>query len=557
MKKRLQTAEELSMFETVMENNPLDSQREIVEKLGIPRSTLRHWLKRKNAIDAAPEVIEFFESPVGTAFLHRLVLGAHFSFSLCSPCGIRPICLYLELTGLNHFVASSYGSQQKVSVAMEDEAIAFAVQEEVWLSEGMPRKEITTIKDETFHPETCLVAIEPVSNYILLEQYADGRKADDWNSAMEEATKGLNIEVIQCTSDEGRGIVSHVTNDLNAHHSPDLFHIQQELTRGTSVSLKSREKKAEKTLTQSSEELLVHKEAKALYNEGKRPVGRPPDFDTRIRKAVDQKETAEKALETAEKHRESVSQAIKGIGEVYHPYDLETGVQRSPKDLSSAIESHFSTIEQVASESSLPEPCMKKINKAKRMVPKMIATLTFFFLTITAKIEAFSLPQDVEQCVYNHLIPGIYLDIVSKKADTKEQREALRKKSYELLLPFQSENGSLKNMDQNEVALLESVAVECAQIFQRSSSCVEGRNGHLSLYHHSLHRLSERKLEALTAVHNFFTKRRDGTTPAERFFGKKPKDMFECLLENVDLPGRPAQKRSHYEQKNYIINNAA
>ena len=35
---------------------------------------------------------------------------------------------------------------------MEDEAIAFAVQEEVWLSEGMPRKEITTIKDETLSP---------------------------------------------------------------------------------------------------------------------------------------------------------------------------------------------------------------------------------------------------------------------------------------------------------------------------------------------------------------------------------------------------------------------
>ncbi|WP_353889310.1 DUF6399 domain-containing protein [uncultured Desulfobacter sp.] len=58
-------------------------------------------------------------------------------------------------------------------------------------------------------------------------------------------------------------------------------------------------------------------------------------------------------------------------------------------------------------------------------------------------------------------------------------------------------------MDQKETALLESIAVECAQIFQRSSSCVEGRNGHLSLYHHSLHRLSDRKLEALTAVHEF------------------------------------------------------
>ncbi len=374
---------------------------------------------------------------------------------------------------------------------------------------------------------------------------------------MEEATKGLNIEVIQCTSDEGRGIVSHVTNDINAHHSPDLFHIQQELTKGTSVSLKSRVKQTEKTLTESSEELRRHKEAKVLYNEGKRPVGRPPDFDTRIRKAVDRKENSEKALETAEKHRESVSQAIKGIGEVYHPYDLETGVQRSPEDLSSAIEDHFSTIEQVASESSLPERCIKKIKKAKRVVPKMIATLSFFFLTITAKIEALSLTPDVERCVYDRLIPGIYLDIVSTKASTKEQREALRKKSQELLFPLQSENSPLKDMDQKETALLESIAVECAQIFQRSSSCVEGRNGHLSLYHHSLHRLSDRKLEALTAVHNFFTKRRDGTTPSERFFGKKPKDMFEWLLAKVDLPGRPAQKRTHCEQKNYIMKNAA
>ncbi len=184
-------------------------------------------------------------------------------------------------------------------------------------------------------------------------------------------------------------------------------------------------------------------------------------------------------------------------------------------------------------------------------------TISFFFLTITAKIEALSLAPDVEQAVYNQLIPGIYLDIVSKKATTKEQREALHKKSDEILLPFQSEEDQLKDLGQEEIILLESVAVECAQIFQRSSSCVEGRNGHLSLYHHSLHRLTDRKLEALTAVHNFFTKRRDGTTAAERFFGAKPKDMFEWLLERVDLPGRPAQKRSQHKPKLYIVKNAA
>ncbi len=374
-KSRTQIAEDLSTFEAIMESNPVASQRDIIEKLGISRSTLRHWMSRKDSIDAAPEVINFFESPAGTAFLHRLVLGAHFVFSLDNPAGIRAICLYLELTGLDMFVGPSYGSQQKVSTAMEDASGEFARQETSRLAEGMPLKKITTIEDETFHPETCLVGMDAVSNYIFLEKYAPGRKTDDWTSAMEKATEGLNIEVIQCTSDEGRGIVSHVINDLKAHHSPDLFHIQHELVKGTSIILKSRIKKAEKALTEASEEVTRHKEAKVLFNEGKRPPGRAPDFDKRIREAADREKKAKKALEIAEKHRESVSQAIKGIGNAYHPYDLETGTPRSPEEVSLLIEGHFSTIEQVASEASLPERCIKKIKKAKRMVAKMVATI--------------------------------------------------------------------------------------------------------------------------------------------------------------------------------------
>ena len=151
----------------------------------------------------------------------------------------------------------------------------------------MPLKKISTVEDETFHPETCLVAIEPVSNYILLEEYAEGRKADDWTSAFKKATEDLNIEVNQCTSDEARGIISHVTNDLKAHHSPDLFHVQQEVIKGTSIVLESRRKKAEKVLTEASNEVKHHEESKAIYNKGKRPVGRTPNFDKRIGNAMD------------------------------------------------------------------------------------------------------------------------------------------------------------------------------------------------------------------------------------------------------------------------------
>jgi hypothetical protein len=101
-----------------------------------------------------------------------------------------------------------------------------------------------------------------------------------------------------------------------------------------------------------------------------------------------------------------------------------------------------------------------------------------------------------------------------------------------------------KTSDLKELEVVEKVCEECARLFQPASSWVEGRNGQLSLRHHNLHRLSNRKLTALTAVHNFHIKRRDGTTPASRFSGAKPKGLFEYLLGKVDLPGMLAQKRS-------------
>jgi DNA-binding transcriptional MerR regulator len=74
-------AEFLSEYEELMEADAEISQREVVERLNIPRSTLRHWEKRKNSIDEDRSVIRFFESPAGVAFLHRLILALHFVFT--------------------------------------------------------------------------------------------------------------------------------------------------------------------------------------------------------------------------------------------------------------------------------------------------------------------------------------------------------------------------------------------------------------------------------------------------------------------------------------------
>ena len=100
--------------------------------------------------------------------------------------------------------------------------------------------------------------------------------------------------------------------------------------------------------------------------------------------------------------------------------------------------------------------------------------------------------------------------------------------------------GSLSLADQDT---LERVCREAVGLFQRSSSCVEGRNGRLSLLHHGHGPLSAGRLQALTVVHNYLSRRADGTTAAERFFGSQPYPVFDWLLERLpDLP-RPAQRR--------------
>ena len=48
-----------------------------------------------------------------------------------------------------------------------------------------------------------------------------------------------------------------------------------------------------------------------------------------------------------------------------------------------------------------------------------------------------------------------------------------------------------------------------------------------------------RKRECLTAIHNFFLTRADGTTAAERFFGQKPRSMFAETVAKT--PGCPQQ----------------
>ena len=85
------------------------SQRQAAQQLTVPRSTLQAWQAHRDSLDEHPAVVAFFHSVPGLAFLHRLVLGIHLVCTEVGACGIRLVCLLVQLTGLDRFVAASSG----------------------------------------------------------------------------------------------------------------------------------------------------------------------------------------------------------------------------------------------------------------------------------------------------------------------------------------------------------------------------------------------------------------------------------------------------------------
>lgn len=211
-KTRLIMAEKLQQFEANLSRGM--SQRRAANDVGIARGSLLDWKDRVEAIPLSKPTVDFFESPDGAIFIDRLVNTLQFVMNQVGSCGIRLVSMVLRLSYLDYFIATSYETLRERGVIMEEAIVSFDKEEQHRLSEGMPTKSISIVEDETYHHKPCLVAMEPVSNFILLEKYGEKRDAATWNAALDEVLADLPVKVIQSTSDEARGIINHVEQHL-------------------------------------------------------------------------------------------------------------------------------------------------------------------------------------------------------------------------------------------------------------------------------------------------------------------------------------------------------
>ena len=517
------------------------SEREVAKKLNVPRTTLQAWRVWHDSLDICPHVAEFFQSGPGRAFLHRLVIAFHMVCGEVGACGIRLVCLFLHLTGLDRFVAASYGAQQQVNIQIEQAIVDYDQTETPRLAKDMPPKDLSVTQDETFTGGLCLITMDPESNFIILEQPAQARDQVSWNAWMAPALAQFNCRVIQSTSDEASGLWAYVEHDLEAHHSPDLFHVQHELVKAVSGPMATKERAADKAVTEATEQLerLQTHPQNPGDKPAKRAPGRPPKNPMSLEQAEQALESGSREHERLAKQREQVKVSIRGLGHDYHFVDLERGVRRNGHLIASDIQGHIEQIRTVAEQEGLSQSCLERIEKAERVVPKMQATIEFVSGYVGQQVAQLDLTPPVSFVMHAKLIPSYYLDRVAQTRSV-EGGEPLRELAERLRAPLFEPGGVWWELSPETQEQLQNAAKRLATVFQRSSSNVEGRNGYLSLRSHQLRGLNlPRKRQCFTAMHNFFLTRPEGTTAAERFFGQKPRSMFVAILESVELAPAP------------------
>jgi hypothetical protein len=519
---------------------------EAAREAGVPRSTLRDWIARTRGGSLTPGQRAFFETPDGLALLRTLLVAAIFVMNLCGGLGVAMVRAFFRHAGLDELIACSETSLRRSRSAMITAISAWGDAQDRELAQTMPTRDILACVDENFHAAMMLVAMEPVSGMLLVERYATHRDGATWAEALREVKAVWPVRLLALVGDEARGLIRCAQKHLGVLKASDLFHVQYEISRGVAGTVGRSVREAERdleTARAACEAVCADRQAWAQTRHG---PGRPPDFDKREALAAQAVKDAVIALETAQKHRAELRAAVRDLGDRYHPIDLATGALQTTETVEERLLEGFERVWDCVVSAGLGDHSARVCNaiaKAQRVVPSLVSMVAWWHRTVSARLAALSLTTQERAWVVGSLLPVMYLDREAARGADKDARARLRAQRDRLHATLDAAGSPWVSWSRERRAEVRSVVQGCVDLFVRASSCVEGRNGQLSLHHHRTHRLPNDLLRALTVIHNYALTRRDGTTAAERFSGSKHNDLFKHLLTLAPMPARPRVRR--------------
>jgi hypothetical protein len=420
----------------------------------------------------------------------------------------------------------------------------------------MPLRRVSVCLDETWLDLMVLVGMEPQSGFLLLEHKSDKRDAETWHPLLDKAKDGLNLVIHLVTSDDAKGLLRLSLHLLGVPHLSDVFHGQHELFKGLLPPLRAKLSAAQAKLEQSrkqAKELMVQRDR---YQGRPRGRGRPQNWKAQVDRAMVEVAQQEQEVESLMEQQVGLRTCVQDIGEVLHPIDPRTGQWQEPGKVADKLTGIFEEIWQRVTELGVSERAGDHVAKAQRLVKSWVEAIEWFHRQVRTRLDEAVLSAEQRALMMTVLIPVAYLEAAMNKAPTTFLRRSIQEVMQKVALPLRDPGGLWQSLSEASRRELEGIARECAGYFQRASSCVEGRNGYLSLRYHHLHSMPKGLLRALTVIHNFVIKREDGSTAAERLTGAKPGDLFEHLVATLPMPSLPRSYKRRPPPNPFRITNS-
>lgn len=522
------------------------TQLEAADELGVARTTLLGWVARGASGALTPAQRAFFESPDGVQFLRVLVVGALFVMNLCGGLGVAMVRTFFTVTGLHTLVACSESSLRKTRDAMITATGAWGDGQDATLAKGMVPKDLIAGFDENFHEAMMLVAMDAVSGFLLVEKASERRDAKTWAAALREGITKWPVRLIGLMGDEAKGMIRCAMVELGVLKGSDLFHVQHEICRGVSGVIGRLVRAAEKARDKATEALEAVKKAREEYAATAHGPGRPPLWQARQDAAALALAAAEQQVAQAQEHREAVNASVRDLGERYHPVNLTTGALLSTEAVESRLLEGFDAIWASAARAGLGERSARVIEaiaKAQRVLPSLVGWMAAWHRMVRERIAALELSASESAWVLSSLLPAVYVRYVSQRGAGKAFRDRVGGVAARLIAALEAVGSPWHAWDAPTRTRVMIAVETCVELFVRTSSPVEGRNGQLSLHHHRTHHLTPALLKALTVIHNYVLTRRDGSTAAERFTGQKHDNLFAHLVAITPAPARPRVRK--------------
>jgi hypothetical protein len=517
---KLNIREQAQKVFQIVSDHSRKSVRAIAKATGLSKSTVHRHQQSRSIRNQYPES-ELWESSAGGDWLRRLVIASIFVFSFQHGVGLDSLSKFFRLLRLDRHIGVSPSSLGKIREMMETAILAYQQAQQSALANRVQPIDVCGGIDETFFDQVVLVMLDLPSGFILVEEITSDCCFETWQQPVAKICEQLGLRLRSCVSDRAKALIKLATKQLSCPSIPDLFHVMRDLSLGLGQAL--------------SQQLLgLNKRLKNLED---------MQADLTLQQQV---ATHQQAIQASlHQYRNSLHQ----ITTCLHPFAIGTGLIQTSIQVQDQLIQQQQLLKHLQQSHQLKDKT-DGLRKFEKQVPELSRSLDLWWDWVKDALSTQTDDPVTIDWVCSAFLPALYWQQQAQRTKNPDLRVAYQE-AADLAQVTLLATSFHRKLSPEQLSQWQAWGRWMVTKFQRTSSAVEGRNGYLTQIYHNRRGLSPRRLKVQTTIHNFYLKRADGSTAAERLFGKSSPDLFESLLKQ--MPILPQARRRKVVPKTKIL----